>query len=118
MSEPSKPRFVRQFMLTGGRTRSVGADLPLDALVETAGTPSDESLASMSPEDRHILALARTAVSIAEISAHLSVHLGIARVLVSDLADRQLVALSTVDDSTRQPDLTSLEKLFDDLIDY
>ena len=104
-------------MLTGGRTRSVGVNLPLDALVETAGPMAADDLASLSPEERHILELARTTVSIAEISAHLSVHLGIARVLVSDLANRRLVALGTNDDEAR-PSLTSLEKLFDDLIDY
>ncbi len=117
MAEPAKPRFVRQFMLTGGRSRSVGVDLSLDALVETAGTPSPEDMARLNPEERHILELARTTISIAEISAHLAVHLGIARVLVSDLANRQLLALGTIDASSR-PSLTSLEKLFDDLIDY
>ncbi|MCP3854560.1 MAG: DUF742 domain-containing protein [Actinomycetia bacterium] len=117
MAEPPKPRFVRQFMLTGGRTRSIGIDLPLDALVETAGTPSREDMASLNPEERHILELARATISIAEIGAHLGVHLGITRVLVSDLANRRLVALGTIDPSSR-PSLTSLEKLFDDLIDY
>ena len=117
MTEPSKPRFVRQFMLTGGRTRSVGDDLPLDALIETVHPLPADDLASLNPEERHILDLGRTTMSIAEISAHLSVHLGIARVLVSDLANRRLVALSTIDDSAR-PSLTSLEKLLDDLIDY
>ena len=56
-----------------------------------------------------------TPISIAEVAAKLQVHLGIARVLVSDMADQGLLALSTADFDETGPDLRTLERLLDDL---
>ena len=70
----------------------------------------------MSPEQGALLRLANRPVSIAELGAHLHVHLGIARVLVSDMCARELVAVSTSDFAEGEgPDLETLERLFDDL---
>ena len=54
----------------------------------------------------------------AEISAHLHVHLGIARVLVSDLVAHGHVAISDTDTGNNGPDLPTLERLLDDLKAY
>jgi hypothetical protein len=73
---------VRPFFLTRGRTRSVGEDLPVEALVTAYGRPTDE----LDPEHRAIVELCRhKPIAIAEIAARGNLPLGVARVVVSDL---------------------------------
>ncbi len=64
---------VRPYTLTGGRTRSVTGDLPLEALVEAlAASPSGRT-----PEERDLLALAAGGfVSVAELSARTRLPVG------------------------------------------
>lgn len=113
---PGTPeRFVRQFALTRGRARPT-ADLPLDTLVERRPGPTPER--GLDPEAAQILELCRDTLSIAEISAHLGVHLGIARVLVADLVARELVHVSDRRPTAEGPSLDELESLLHDLIDY
>ena len=116
MNEPARPsRFLRQYALTQGRVHSVGRDLPLDTLVQVSGTGRDRR-ATVPHEQAAVLDLADRPVSIAEIGAHLHVHLGIARVLVSDLCASGMVAVSTADHPDGAgPDLETLERLLDDL---
>jgi hypothetical protein len=69
--------------MTGGRTRSVGRDLPIESLV----TATDRSAADLQPEYRAIVARAARLLSLVEIGAEMGIPVGVARVLVSDLAD-------------------------------
>ncbi len=110
-----RDRFVRQFALTRGRARPT-ADLALDTLVERR--PGGRPNRPLDPEHRQIVELCADTVSIAEISAHIGVHLGIARVLVADLVTRGLVQVSAQRPSTSGPSLDELETLLHDLIDY
>jgi hypothetical protein len=86
-------RVVRPYALTRGRTRSVRADLPLEALIRWV----DGAVDSMgTAERRRIHQLASSQIlSVAELSAHLSLPLGVVRVLVGDLADEGLVVVHT-----------------------
>lgn len=112
----NEPRFVRQFALTKGRARSLGADLALDTLVTlTAGGKRSAAAGQLQAEAARIAAMLDGPLSVAEIGAHLKVHLGIARVLVSDLAAAGLVAVSAADFDENGPDLSTLERLLDDL---
>lgn len=115
---PPKPpsRFLRQYALTQGRVRSVGRDYPLDTLVQ-ASPLAFEPATNLTPENASIAELTRTRpLSIAEIGAHLHVHLGIARVLVSDMVAHELVAVSASDFLDFDgPDLATLERLLDEL---
>ena len=78
-------RVVPAYALTQGRTRSTGEELPLEALVQaTAQGLQYES--TLQVEWRVIVTLAAQPKSVAEIGAALMVPLGVARVLVSDLA--------------------------------
>ncbi len=106
-------RFVRQFALTRGRVSSAN-DLALDTLVQATQLGRGES-ARLAPQQRSILVLADAPLSVAEVSAHLGLHLGIARVLVSDLAWSGHLAVSDQDDDADGPDLPTLERLLDDL---
>ena len=82
---------VRPYTVTGGRTRpSSTAALPFEALVEAIGPVE----ACRLPEARQILAATdREYLSIAELSAHLHLPIGVVRVLVGDLVDAGLVAV-------------------------
>ena len=102
-------RVVRPYTLTRGRTRHERADLPLEALVRgvaTAGRPSETT------ERRRILELTASEIlSVAEISAHLSLPLGVVRVLVGDLADDGLVLVHTGTPTSQAPASAQLKVL-------
>lgn len=76
-------RVVPVYAVTGGRTRSAGRDLPLESLV----TATDHWAGDLQKEYRVIIDMASAPVSLVEIGAALRVPVGVARVLVSDLAD-------------------------------
>ena len=78
----------RPFVLTGGRVHGLDPDVGLETQV-TARWPlfgmSGVAQPSLAPEQQAIVALCRQPVSVAEISAHLHLQLGVTRVLVGDL---------------------------------
>lgn len=76
-------RVVPVYAVTGGRTRSADHDLPVESLV----TATDRWAEDLQREYRVIIDLAVRPVSLVEIGAALGVPVGVARVLVSDLAD-------------------------------
>jgi Protein of unknown function (DUF742) len=105
---------IRPYALTGGRTRP-GVDLPLESLamrtMEGTAALERETL-----ERKRILELCVQPLSVAEVSAHLRVHLGVARVLVGDMKAEGLLDVhqprSTTDD---RPDIKLLERVLDGL---
>ena len=79
-------RVVPVYAVTGGRTRAAGQELPLEAVVTVTG----QSLApgtSLHMESRAIVEMCARPKSLAEIGAALRVPVGVARVLVGDLAN-------------------------------
>ena len=83
--EHSTP-IVRPYALTGGRTRGRTLDLPLEAqVVATEGASTRAS--HLSSEQRRIVELAITPLSVAEVAAFIKLPVGVVRVLVSDLAE-------------------------------
>jgi hypothetical protein len=109
----TEERFVRQYALVGKRARTTAADFPLDTLVQA--THAGPYSAALRAEHIDVLKLCTDRpISIAEVGAHMKVFLGIARVLVGDLLDQNL--LVTSDTTTAgAPDLNSLERLLHDL---
>jgi len=86
------PGEVRPYALTGGRTRPADPDLAVEALVAT--TPLGEARGGdLRLEWRWVVTLCRELLSVAEVAARLDVPLGVARVLVADLAAAGLVAV-------------------------
>lgn len=106
---------VRSYVLTGGRTRS-SADLPFETLVRT--TDRGRMMGPrLTLERKDIVARCERPLSIAEISAHLHLPLGVARVLVGDMTDEGLLEASAprhTGDGAR-PDLSLLERVLDGL---
>jgi len=106
---------IRPYALTGGRTRPA-VELTLETLVRT----NDRGWAirhELSSEERRILDYAANPISIAELSAHLGVVLGVARVLVADLVtsgslDRSSPATQAVE---AHRDVSLLERVLDGL---
>ena len=93
-------RVVRPYALTRGRTRPGRADLPLEALVRGVGATDTVGTS----ERRRILELTGGQIlSVAELSAHLSLPLGVVRVLVGDLADEGLVVVHSGSSAAAAP---------------
>jgi DNA-directed RNA polymerase specialized sigma24 family protein len=86
---PTEPG-LRPFVLTSGRVTSLDPDVGLETQVTTR--PAAElwvavAVSALPPEQRAIVDLCVEPVSVAEISSRLGMHLGVTRVLVSDLRD-------------------------------
>ena len=112
LSRPSEPApepaadgtvsvLVRPYVFTGGRTRA-RIELELETLVSAGPRPPQDNEA--------VVGLCRRPISVAEIAALMRVPLGVARVVVGDLADQGalIVHESAVQDV---PDLAFLERV-------
>jgi hypothetical protein len=76
---------LRPYLLTSGRAEPVDHTLEIEAQVMT--TELGMAVYSrLSFEERDIVALCTTTMSVAEVAARLKLHVGVARVLVADLA--------------------------------
>ena len=82
-SSAAEPSLVRPYTLTSGRT-DAGVPLLLEAPVGTVPSPHPPRWPDNDVRGQ-ILALCADRPSVAEIAAHLSLPLGVARVLVGDL---------------------------------
>ncbi|MFC5063074.1 DUF742 domain-containing protein [Actinomycetospora atypica] len=108
-------RVVPNYALTAGRTRSLRMDMPIEALVTTTELGL-ATLAGLSPEHRTILEAAAEPMSLAEIGSRLGVPVGVARVLVSDLAaDDYLAVHLPLVGADGRPRRELLERLLDGL---
>jgi hypothetical protein len=118
MSSDDRDQFtalrVRPYLLTGGRTRSA-VDLPIEAIVRT--TPEGtRRLGGLDHERHRIVTLCMQPQSIAEVSAHLRIHLQVARVLVGDLITEGLISShATTAPMPNRPDVRLLERVLDGL---
>lgn len=83
--------LLRPYLLTSGRTEPIDRNLELETQVVTSDLGA-ASHASLSFERRDIVALCTKPTSVAEIAAILGLHVGVARVLVADLAALGYVA--------------------------
>ncbi|WP_424184082.1 DUF742 domain-containing protein [Actinokineospora sp. G85] len=83
--------LVRPYTKTGGRTRS-DYDLAIEALVSTSDRGRSPD-ATVRPEHKSICGLCLDTRSVAEVAAHLRLPLGVARVLIGDLAGMGLVSI-------------------------
>ena len=87
MSRPESHTLVRPYAWTRGRTHT-RSDLAIEALISTVAPDLATSW-----EHRAVTELCTTPRSVAEVSALMSLPLGVARVLISDLADSHAVTI-------------------------
>ena len=115
LGEDGPGRLVRPYAMTGGRTRSSGAEIPLEALVIVTDEGRQRAM-GLAWEHRAIVELCASPMSVAEVSAHLKVPLGVARVLVGDMAAEGLVEMSGASGNEQAPnDLNLLERVLNGL---
>lgn len=103
-------RSVRPYVLTGGRTRPA-VHLAIEALVSVPPRPPvlDLSLVRR-PEHSAVLELCRVPRSVAEVAALMHVALGVARVLVADLAQSGAVIVHRTSGAAG-PEMLLLERV-------
>ena len=104
--EAPSSSLVRPYSRTGGRTKPK-RNLDLEALVAST-VNGREAVTSplLSPEHVSVIQLCQGTVSVAEIAAKLAVPLGVARVIIADMADLGLVEVgrtSAVEGDERDP---------------
>ena len=105
--------LVRPYTVTGGRTQPK-YQLQIEAMVVSSHyEPRDLSI--LSPECQAILGVCRDWRSVAEISAVLRLPLGVARVLVADMAVEGLVRVHQTGHVAGHPDLNLLERVLSGL---
>jgi len=91
VKRPNEP-LIRPYILTGGRTRP-RHDLDVHALVHTTehGRTTTRSLPH---EHDAIRLICRSARSVAEVAALLNVPLGVARILIDDMEEQDLISVT------------------------
>jgi hypothetical protein len=105
--------LVRPYAVTRGRTEP-RSHLEIEAMV--MATHYDARRPSLlSPECRSILEFCRDWRSVAEVSAVLRMPLGVARILISDMAVEGLVRIHQLDLAQGSPDVKLLERVLSGL---
>ncbi|CAM00034.1 hypothetical protein SACE_0692 [Saccharopolyspora erythraea NRRL 2338] len=113
--EPEAPAAssIRSYTWTGGRTRS-NHQLELETLVSTGDAYQPDSVLRL--EHQSIAELCRHPRSVAEVGALLSIPIGVARVLLADMADLGLITVhQTVSESGSAPHLMLMERVLSGL---
>jgi hypothetical protein len=78
-------RFIRPYAMTGGRTKATGDEIPLEAQISTSiSVRSDANRYRW--EGRKLLELCVEPMALVEVAARLEIPIGVARIVVSDLA--------------------------------
>jgi len=106
--------LVRPYALTGGRTRPAREGFDLITIVMTADASAPPPV-DLGPEHAEILRLCGRPTSVAEISAKLSLPLGILRVLLSDLATPGLILVRQPTPMTQTPNERVLKEVINGL---
>lgn len=112
MNADGSSPFVRPYAVTGGRTGSSG-HLAVEALVATTSRGRDV-MHTLVPEYEAVCRICREVRSVAEIAALLGVPLGVAGVIVGDLAEYGLVVVEPTDGDAG-PDIQLLERVLSGL---
>jgi len=105
--------LVRPYAVTGGRTKP-RYQLQIEAMVAASHYEAHD-LSVLSPECQAILGFCRDWRSVAEISAVLRMPLGVARVLIADMAMEGLVRVHQIDHAHGRPDINLLERVLSGL---
>lgn len=114
--EETGKSLVRPYTWTGGRT-TANVDLRLETLISVDETGVRAGLRSASPEQRSIVEMCALPRSVAEVSAVLSIPLGVARVLLSDLIEMGVLSVHETNGGSAggQADLMLMERVLSGL---
>jgi len=113
LNRPETSALMRPYAWTRGRTSAIG-DLAMEALISTTSTARGR----LSWQQRAITEMCTEPRSVAEIAALMSVPIGVARVLLADLAaSGQVVVHATAQTHADGPDLALMTRVLDGLRD-
>lgn len=103
--------IVRPYAWTGGRT-ATAYDLPLEALISTNRATLARNGSKMTHDHRSVAGLCMATRSVAEVAALLSLPLGVARVVLGDMASAGMVVVHrTKSSGDNRPDLAMMERV-------
>jgi hypothetical protein len=105
--------LVRPYAVTRGRTEA-RYQLEIEAMV-ASNNYDGRRMPGLSPECQAILEFCRDWRSVAEISAVLQMPLGVARILISDMAMDGLVRIHQLNHAQGGPDVKLLERVLSGL---
>jgi hypothetical protein len=109
---PTQHVLVRPYMLTRGRTSSSLGMFELHAPALALVTPEQLGRGA-TPEDRRIVELCQTPISVAELAARLGAPIGVVRVLVGDLVVARMLHVRQSNDQAEHRDVRLLERLLE-----
>ncbi|HZG90116.1 MAG TPA: DUF742 domain-containing protein [Pseudonocardia sp.] len=105
---------VRPYAWTRGRTKS-GLDLAIETLVSTSQRGRDQ-MGLLQVEHRAVAEMCEQTRSVAEVAALMSLPLGVARVLLGDMAGLGIVTVhQTASSAGNLPDLALMERVLSGL---
>ena len=84
---------VRPFLLANGRTRAPTRRPLMVHTIVSAPRYGPFTAAALAPLERSVYEHARRGASVAEVSAHSGLALGLVRVILADLANRSLITI-------------------------
>jgi hypothetical protein len=113
LPEDDEDFLVRPYAVTGGRTEP-RYQLEIEAMV-VAQYYEARDLSLLTPECQAILEFCRDWRSVAEVSAVLQMPLGVARILIADMAMEGLVRIHQLDHAQGGPDVKLLERVLSGL---
>lgn len=105
--------LVRPYTMTGGRT---GTSRELDLITLVIAARWDLDLSRLDGEYRDIVRMCGNPLSVAEVSAGLSLPLAVTKILIGDLIERGYLMArspSVADISSQAPDLSLLQAVLD-----
>ena len=113
--EEPTARIVRPYTITAGRTRSL-VDLPMEATLRMDPHDAD---APLTPAMRQVLDVCDQR-SVAEVSALVSMPIGVVRVLLGDLVEQGLVRVQATitEDSSKDERIELIERTLRGLRSY
>lgn len=102
--------LVRPYAVTGGRTRSSRMELDLITLV--VAIDPDMHTPLVEPEHAEVLRACTYPASVAEVSAQVNLPVGVTKVLISDLIERNYIIFRSSWQPVT-PDLDMMQKVLD-----
>jgi hypothetical protein len=109
LPEDDEDFLVRPYTVTGGRTKA-RYHLEIEAMIAASHYQAGD-LTRLSPECQAILNFCRDWRSVAEVSAVLQIPLGVARILITDMASEGLVRIHQLNHDQGHPDVQLLERV-------
>lgn len=97
---------VRPFILAGGRTRARTRHPLLIHTIVSAPQHPQLTPSRLTAQERGVYQLVRRRMSVAEVSAHSGLALGLVRVILGDLASRDLITIHPATESITGPGVT------------